>query len=207
MWFGEADGMQLVLGVRQQIMIIAQTEPILLRGFHIADCDVMAEMFADPEVMRFGPGPQTREWVEEWLARCLEDYFQKWGFGLWAVVQKPERRLIGFCGLTRFDDIDGRTEVEISYRLARHSWGRGLATEAARAVRDYAFQVLTLPRLIAIIDPQNVASIRVAEKNAMRHEKDVLFCGRKQRLYAVERAECPGSSAASPSIGRDLTTR
>ena len=49
--------------------------------------------------MRFGPGPQSREWVQRWLLGCLEDYYRKWGFGLWAVVHKPDRRVIGFCGL------------------------------------------------------------------------------------------------------------
>ena len=123
-------------------MLIAETERIVLRHFHAADLDDMADLFADPEVMRFGTGPQSRDWTREWLRKCLEDYFQKWGFGLWAVVHRPDRRLIGFCGLTLFDDIDGRREIEIGYRLMRSYWGRGLATEAAAAVREYAFGYL-----------------------------------------------------------------
>src|SRR6516225_10932433 len=130
-------------------MMIAEAQRVFLRHFHVADLDAMAEVFGDPEVMRFGHGPQSRDWVQEWLRGCLEDYYQKWGFGLWAVVHKPDRRVIGFCGLTRFDDIDGRPEIEIGYRLARAFWGRGLATEAARAVRDYAFGILVLPRLVS----------------------------------------------------------
>ena len=168
-------------------MIIAETDRVLLRGFHIADLDIMAALFADPEVMRFGPGPRPREWVQDWLAGCLEDYYRKWGFGLWAVIRKPERRVIGYCGLTRFDDIDGQTEIEIGYRLSRDSWGRGLATEAARAVKDYAFEVLVLDRLVAILYPQNAASIRVAEKIGMHHEKDVVFRGADRQLYVLQR--------------------
>jgi RimJ/RimL family protein N-acetyltransferase len=166
-------------------MVIADAQRVFLRCFHVADLDAMAEVFGDPEVMRFGTGPQSRDWVQGWLCGCLEDYYRKWGFGLWAVVYKPDRRVIGFCGLTRFDDIDGQPEIEIGYRLARGFWGRGLATEAAKAVRDYASGVLVLPRLVSIIDPRNVASIRVAEKSGLRYEKDVIFRGTLCKLYAI----------------------
>src|SRR4051812_40748374 len=85
-------------------------------------------------------------------------------FGLWAVVEKSTRDVIGYCGLSRFEDVGGQPETEVGYRLIRSAWGHGYATEAATAVRDYAFDTLSLTRLIAIIDPRNVASIRVAEK-------------------------------------------
>ena len=170
-------------------MVIAETQRLFLRCFHVADLDAMAAVFGDPEVMRFGPGPQSRDWVQKWLRGCLEDYFQKWGFGLWAVVHKPDRRVIGYCGLTRFDDIDGQSEIEIGYRLARGVWGRGLATEAVGVVRGYAFGVLALPRLVAVIDPRNGASIRVAEKNGLWYEKDVLFRENLRKLYVIHEAE------------------
>jgi RimJ/RimL family protein N-acetyltransferase len=169
--------------------MIAETQRVLLRCFHVADLDAMAAVFGDPEVMRFGPGPQSREWVQGWLRGCLEDYYRKWGFGLWAVVHKSDHRVIGFCGLTRFDDIDGQPEIEIGYRLARAFWGRGLATEAAEAVRDHALGVLVLPRLVSIIDPHNEASIRVATKIGLRHEKDVLFRGNPRQLYVIHKAD------------------
>jgi RimJ/RimL family protein N-acetyltransferase len=170
-------------------MMIAEAQRVFLRHFHVADLDAMAAVFGDPEVMRFGPGPQSQDWVQRWLRGCLEDYYQKWGFGLWAVVFKPDRRVIGFCGLTRFDDIDGRPEIEIGYRLARAFWARGLATEAVRAARDYAFDVLGLPRLVSIIDPRNGASIRVAEKNGLRYEKDVVFRDSLRKLYVIHQGD------------------
>ena len=170
-------------------MVIAEAQRVFLRHFHVADLDAMAGVFGDPEVMRFGAGPQPRDWVQNWLRGCLEDYYQKWGFGLWAVVHKPDRRVIGFCGLTRFDDIDGQPEIEIGYRLARTFWGRGLATEAVRVAREYAFDVLVLPRLVSIIDPRNGASIRVVEKNGLRYEKDVIFRENLRKLYVIHGAE------------------
>jgi RimJ/RimL family protein N-acetyltransferase len=183
-------------------MLIAEAPRLFLRHFHVADLDAMADVFGDPEVMRFGPGPQSRDWVQSWLRGCLEDYYQKWCFGLWAVVLKADRRVIGYCGLTRFDDIAGQPEIELGYRLARAFWGRGLATEAARAARDYAFGLLGLPRLVSIIDPLNLASIRVAEKCGLHHEKDVTFRENLRKLYVIHPAELadPGA-AANRGIG------
>jgi ribosomal-protein-alanine N-acetyltransferase len=168
-------------------MIIAETERLLLRHFHVVDADAMERVFGDPEVMRYGDGTKDAEWVRKWLRGCLEDYFGKWGFGLWAVVEKNERETIGFCGLSHFADVGGGAETEIGYRLARAHWGKGFATEAARAVRDYGFSILGMPRLISIIDPRNIASIRLAQKTGLSYEKDVIFKGMANRVYAIHR--------------------
>jgi ribosomal-protein-alanine N-acetyltransferase len=158
-------------------MIVVETERLILRHFHLLDVEAMRRIFGDAEVMRFGPGVQTTAWIRDWLQGCLENCYQKWGFGPWAVVEKRRRETVGYCGLFYFPDVAGQPEVEIGYRLARAVWGHGYATEAVLAVRDYAFNVLRLPRLIAMIDPQNVSSIRVAEKAGMCYEKDVMFEG------------------------------
>ena len=158
-------------------MVILETDRLILRHFHILDAEAMGYVFGDAEVMRFGPGVQTAQWIHDWLVGCLENYYQKWGFGPWAVVEKNSGQAIGYCGLFYFPDVGGQPAVEIGYRLARSVWGQGYATEAVLAVRDYGFNVLGLPRLIAMIDPANAASIRVAAKAGMRYEKDVMFEG------------------------------
>ena len=158
-------------------MVILKTERLLLRPFHILDSESLVSVFGDPAVMRFGDGVQTKEWVDAWLHNCLKWYYQSWGFGPLAVVERGERTVIGYCGLFYFPDLDGQPEIEIGYRLAQAAWGRGYATEAASAVRDYAFATLGLKRLIAMIDPSNVASIRVAEKIGLRYEKDIMLEG------------------------------
>ena len=169
-------------------ILIAETERLLLRCFHAVDVDVLKPVLSDAEVMRFGPGVQTAEGRRVWLQRCLESY-NRWGFGRWAVVEKSRREVIGYCGLTWFPHIDGRHEIEIGYRLVRAFWGRGYAAEAAAAVRDHAFHQLHLTRLIALIDPRNASSIRVAEKIGMRYEKDLMLKGytHPDRLYAIAR--------------------
>ena len=169
---------------------IVVTERLFLRHFHILDAEAMYQVFGDPEAMRFGDGPQTKEWVEAWLHTCLERYYQTWGFGPYAIVETREQNVIGYCGLFYFADINGQPEVEIGYRLRRSAWGKGYATEAALAVRDFAFQTLSVQRLIALIDPSNTASIRVAEKIGMHYETDVMLEGytHPDNLYVMTRA-------------------
>ncbi len=136
----------------------------------------MEKVFGDPEVMRHGDGIKTKEGIEFWLKSCIEQY-QSQGFGPYAVVEKDSQSLIGYCGLFHFRDVNGHPEVEIGYRFIQAMWGKGYATEAAKAVRDYAFTVLGMNRLIAIIEPNNAPSIRVAEKIGMAYEQNVMFDG------------------------------
>jgi RimJ/RimL family protein N-acetyltransferase len=157
--------------------MLLTTERLLIRQVQIADHAALCRVFGDPEVMRYGDGVQTEAWVHGWLRTCLEHSYRAWGFGPYAVVERARRAVIGYCGLFAFPDINGRPEIEIGYRLERAAWGNGYATEAACAVRDYAFAILQIPRLIALIDPANVASIRVAEKIGMRYEQEVLLPG------------------------------
>jgi [ribosomal protein S5]-alanine N-acetyltransferase len=175
-------------------MILLETERLILRHFHLFDGEAMNRVFGDPEVMRYGPGVQTQAWVREWLNHCLEDY-SKLGFGPWAVVSRLDSTVLGYAGLFHFPDIDGRPEIEVGYRLARTYWGQGYATEAVKGILKYAFHVLCLPRLIALIDPQNTASIHVAEKVGMHYEKDVMLEGYTypDRLYSIK----------TPATGRE----
>ena len=166
--------------------VIAETGRLILRPFHMSDDEAMQRVLGDIEVMRFSAGVKTPEGVRAWLCRCVENY-QKQSFGLWAVVEKTSGEVIGYCGLTHFPDVAGLPETEIGYRLARPYWGHGYATEAVQAVRDYAFETLGLRRLIALVDPDNVASIRVAEKIGLRYEKDVMLEGytHPDRVYSI----------------------
>ena len=171
-------------------MIITETKRLFLRHFHIFDSKAMNRVFGDPEVMRFGDGVQTERWVGDWLQNCLKNYYQNWGFGPWAVVEKTTQEVIGYCGLFHFPDVGGRPEVEIGCRLARSFWGHGYATEAVIAVRDYAFNTLGLQRVICIIDPNNISSIRMAEKAGMTYDnQDFMMEGytHPDRVYSIGR--------------------
>ncbi|MBX9671664.1 MAG: GNAT family N-acetyltransferase [Candidatus Obscuribacterales bacterium] len=170
-------------------MIVLETDRLILRYFQDQDGPAMDRVFGDAEVMRFGDGVQSSTWVRNWLRDCLDKY-EQYGYGPWAVIKKSTLESIGYCGLFYFPDVNGSPEVEVGYRLARQFWGQGYATEAVLAVRDYAFQNLELSRLIAMIDPGNVASIHVAEKAGMRYESDVMFDGfdHPDRVYVAVRS-------------------
>lgn len=158
-------------------MLIAETHRLVLRHLRPADGDALDRVFGDPEVMRFGDGVRPPEWVRQWIRDYVDDHYRQWDFGMWAVIEKAGGQCIGYCGLSRFPDRCGPDETEVGYRLARTSWGRGFATEALRAACGYATGPLGLTRLVAIIDPGNRASIRVAEKAGFHYERDLMLDG------------------------------
>ena len=158
-------------------MLIAETSRLMLRQFYFEDVEAMNAVFGDAEVMRYGEGVQSPQWVRSWISSWINEYYPRQGFGFWAVVIKETSNVIGYCGLSRFPGRCAADEAEIGFRLARSYWGRGIATEAAAAVRDHGFGSLHLPKIVAIIDPANVASIRVAQKLGLGYERDVMFDG------------------------------
>ena len=160
------------------VMFQLITTRLMLRHFQMSDDEALHRaVFSDAEVMRFGDGVRSLEWPRAWIQSCQHDYYEARGYGPYAVIERGSRFLIGYCGLFYFPDVNKQPEVEIGYRLARSAWGQGYATEAAIAVRDYAFTDLRIARLISIIDPSNSGSIRVAEKLGMKYEQDVMFEG------------------------------
>lgn len=168
--------------------MIAQTDRLLLRRLRAEDAAALEAVLGDAEVMRYSMGVLTQAEIFAWLREQVEGYARR-GFGPWAVVLRQTGGLIGYCGLFQLPDVGGLPAVEIGYRLARSSWGHGYATEAVCAVRDYAFASLGLTRLIALIDPANTASIRVAEKAGMVYERAILLPGYSypDHLYGIER--------------------
>ena len=157
-------------------MFELSTKRLTLRHFTAHDDQaVHRAVFSDPEVMRYGDGIQTLQWTRAWIQTCQQNFYEAKGYGPYAIIERATQVLIGYCGLFYFPDVNGQPEIEVGYRLAQSAWGKGYATEAASAVRDYAFNIFGIHRLIAIIDPANTASIRVAEKLGMQYEQDVMF--------------------------------
>jgi len=167
-------------------MYFIKTERLILREFGPLDAPALEVVFGDAEVMKYGPGVQTPEQIARWIDDCIQDY-ARYECGPWAVLEKSTHDLIGYCGLFHFADLGGQAEVELGYRLARASWGQGYATEAAAAARDYAFEALGLDRLVSLIDPENTASLRVAQKLGMRFEREIMLPGysHPDQLYTI----------------------
>jgi RimJ/RimL family protein N-acetyltransferase len=168
-------------------MIILETGRLLLRTFVPDDVDALARVLSDPETMRYYPAPFDRPGVADWIARNQHRYKTD-GHGLWAMVVRSSAELIGDCGLVR-QDIDGQAEIEIGYHTRRDLWGQGLATEAARACRNYGFQTFSIDRLISLIRPENLPSRRVAKKNGMQVIKEVVWKNVPHLVYAINRKE------------------
>ncbi|RKR92156.1 RimJ/RimL family protein N-acetyltransferase [Micromonospora pisi] len=166
-------------------MATLTTPRLLLREMTVDDLDDMAALLGDPEVMRYYPRLLTRGealgWIE-WNRRLYRDR----GFGLWIMSARDSGEFVGDCGLT-VQRVDGVEEIEIGYHVRADLQGRGFASEAALACRDYARDVVGAERLIAIINPENLPSQRVAEKIGLALEKRTTDWGaglREQVIYA-----------------------
>jgi RimJ/RimL family protein N-acetyltransferase len=148
------------------------------------DVDPLLAIFADPNVMAaFDAAPFDREQITAWVQRNL-DHQAEHVYGLFSVILKTSGELIGDCGLEHMD-VEGIAAAELGYDFRSDYWNQGYATEAATAVRDYAFHVLQLPRLISLIRQHNVPSQRVAEKIGMRRTRELLRGKMRYWVYAL----------------------
>jgi ribosomal-protein-alanine N-acetyltransferase len=166
------------------VTTLLETERLRLRAFREDDLPAYAAIWSDPDVMRYlgKGGARSLEGSRELLAWLRATYRD--GFGVWALVERESGAAIGWAGVNPVE-AGGRREIELMYLLARARWGRGLATEAALALRDYAFAELRLPRLAALVFPQNRASLRVVEKVGMAYERDVVLGEKTISLFAM----------------------
>jgi RimJ/RimL family protein N-acetyltransferase len=177
-------------------VIVLETERLVLRPPVPEDADALAPMYADPEVMRFlGNGRTlTRRETERSVQRMISGW-EADGFGLFTTVRKEDETVIGRVGLILWNPetweptraaSEGPKELEVGYTIGKPYWGRGYATEAAAAARDFALERLGAERLIALIIRGNDASENVARKLGFEYERDIRFGRREAGLYALE---------------------
>ncbi|MBF5060208.1 GNAT family N-acetyltransferase [Candidatus Neptunochlamydia vexilliferae] len=163
--------------------MILETKRLIIRDFSEEDLDALAPILGDPQVMEYSmTGPLSREDTSTCLQKRIFQHYQEHGYGLWALISKETSQLIGFAGPIH-QEVDGEKCVEIGYRLAPSEWGEGLATKAVIAIRDYAIKELKLDKLIAIIEPTNIRSTRVAEKAGFKLAKQTIFHGFNVGIY------------------------
>ena len=142
-----------------------ETERLVLRTWHDADRAPFAALNADPDVARYVGGPASAERSNAMVDR-IRSHWERHGFGLYAVELRDSGAFAGFVGIHHHPDLP--EAPEIGWRLARATWGQGLATEAAATVRDLAFDELGLPAIVSATVAPNVASARVMVKIGMR---------------------------------------
>jgi RimJ/RimL family protein N-acetyltransferase len=167
--------------------VMLETERLLLREFTLDDVPVFHRMVTDPDVTRYTGDQGKARTLEEVRAglteRVLGDYARH-GYGRWAAVYRPDNAVIGFAGLKYLPDVG---ETDLGYRFFKEYWGRGLATEAARALMDWGFAHLPLHRYIGIADSENVASCRVLEKVGFRFVRRTTYQGFDVAWYEINK--------------------
>jgi RimJ/RimL family protein N-acetyltransferase len=160
-----------------------ETERLRLRGLEASDFDAFAAMYADPDVMRFIEGGRPLDRVAAWRSMALHmGHWQLRGYGQWALIERASRVFVGRAGLWHPDGWPG---LEVGWALARPYWGRGYATEAARAAVGHAFGVIGAEEVISLIRPENTASIRVAERLGGRYDRAIELLGVVAHVYVI----------------------
>jgi RimJ/RimL family protein N-acetyltransferase len=159
-----------------------------------SDIDELINIFGDPKVMdSFHTDPFDHAQMQRWIDGNLE-HQAMYGYGLFSVILKSEDILIGDCGLEHMT-VDGNQVTELGYDFRSDYWNQGFATEAAIAVRDYAFNELQLPGLISLIRIGNKASKRVSEKIGMHFVDEMTRNDITYWKYATENRAVTQNSA------------
>lgn len=145
--------------------MILETDRLYLRKMKQSDFNSLCDFLQDSQVMYAYEHAFSNDEVQAWLDNQIRRY-QKFGFGLWAIIKKDTGEFIGDCGLT-YQDFNGKEVLEIGYHLQKKFWHQGFATECAIAYKEYAFNKLNANEVFSIIRDNNIPSQRVALRNGM----------------------------------------
>lgn len=145
-------------------------------------------LLSNPKVHKYFPKALDEKEAEEFFKK-IQNRYDSDGSCFWAVIRKNDETFLGICGLL-FQVIEGEKEVEVGYRFSDEFWGQGYGPEAARGCIEYAREKLNLPSVISLIRAVNLQSIRVAEKNGLTFEKEVMFHDQPHNLYRKSLKGC-----------------
>lgn len=179
--------------------MILETGRLMLRELREEDYEDLCKILRDPEVMYAYEHAFSAEESHAWLERQITRYKTD-GFGLWAVILKESKEVIGQCGIT-WQEVESRHVQEVGYLFRKEFWHKGYALEAAVACREYAFKTLHAPEVYSIIRDSNTASQRVAECNGMKRcgelVKHYYNMDMPHYLYKMTRAEWESQKIAA----------
>lgn len=165
---------------------ILQVDEFRMEPLRFSDLDSLVVIWADPEVTRFLPSrgvPIPREKVEKAVASFVEHWKER-EYGIWEIIDNASDKMVGYCGLRYLEELK---EVELLYGLAKTSWGKGIATKAAKASVLFGFNQAKLDRIIALALPENEASKKVIEKTGFKYEKQINIFNLDGLYYSLER--------------------
>jgi RimJ/RimL family protein N-acetyltransferase len=164
---------------------LIETDRLRLRRLRPSDEPDLLALDGDPEVMRYVGSPAGVKPPSEIVERVRQRIGADPGpLGFWRVESRADGTFYGLGALIRMPDGD---DVELAYRLVRHAWGHGIATEVGALLVDYAFRTVELPRVVAVTYPENVASQRVLDKLGFARDGEVDYKGVRALLFVLER--------------------
>jgi RimJ/RimL family protein N-acetyltransferase len=165
------------------------TPRLVLRPWQLEDASVLFDILQQADILKYFPRttPPPIDRVEKYIAHH-HAHWQERGYGHWAVVENETKLVIGWCGL---EFLPETAETEVAYLLSTPFWGKGFATEAARASLAYGFDVVRLQQVIGLVHPENIASRRVLEKNGLAYTHRAVYFGMELDRFAIEKV--PGS--------------
>lgn len=164
-------------------MIIAKTERLYLEKIEEKHFDDLAKLLANPRVHKLWPEPKTRNREESRkYFEKIQGQYSDIGVSYWAVIRKTDNQFLGICGLLP-EEVEGKSVLEVGYRIDDQFWGNGYAPEAALATMNYAHEKLEMNTIISLILPENTQSIRVAEKNGLVPDGEKMHVGMKHIVY------------------------
>jgi ribosomal-protein-alanine N-acetyltransferase len=163
-------------------MNILVTPRLILRPLVQEDLENLIQLYDDPEVRRYLGAPAPEQ-IEAKLQERIA-FFEKHGYGMYAVIDRREKRFVGRCGL---EVLEGTSMLELAFILDRSVWHKGYATEASKEILRAAFSEWKLESIVAITDPENRASIHVLHKLGMQFERHDRFYDRDCVLYGIQK--------------------
>lgn len=166
--------------------MLIETERLLLRKFRESDFEDYFQIFSDPEVTRYIGNGKAMARSEAWMSMAsIFGHWQLRGYGLLAVEERTSKVVVGRIG---FINPEGWPGFELGWSLNRHYWGKGYATEGAKALLDYGFRELKQDRIVSLIYPGNIRSIRVAEKLGEKLQSKAEVDGKEVLVYGIDRS-------------------
>ena len=150
--------------------MVLETDRLILRKYTKDDFSVLYEILSDPVTMQHYPKPYDEKGTMRWIDWSLQNY-REYGFGWWALVRKDTGKFIGDCGIT-MQTIDGELLPEIGYHIHKDHWHQGFGSEAARAVRDWAFTQTDFDCLYSYMTKSNIASYSTAAAAGLKKIKE-----------------------------------
>jgi ribosomal-protein-alanine N-acetyltransferase len=164
-----------------------QTPRLFLRPWRLEDGEAWFNILQEEGILRYYPNqtPPPREKAEPYITHHLS-HWQTRGYGHWAVVTREEGRVVGWSGLEYLHELE---ETEVAYLLSKRAWGRGYATEAARACVKFGFESVGLEKIIGLVHPENVGSVRVLEKCGLTLTGRITLWGMEMSRYRITREE------------------